>query len=245
MKNIKRILLPVFLFIFVCTKIIWAGPPFDTDDPQPVDFMHWEFYVSSAMEFAHHNESLTLPHFEINYGAIPNLQIHLLAPLGYVKAGSQSNYGYMDTEVGVKYMFFNSSDGFMAGVFPLIEIPTGNANKQLGNGKTQVFIPLWLQKSWGKFTSYGGGGYWINPGTGNKNWTFIGWEGQYDFSSVVTLGGEIYYQTADTQDGTSLTGFHLGGIINIDDHNHILFSFGRNFNSSEISSGYLGYQVTI
>ena len=71
-KNIFNILL---LILFLPIKI-WAGPPFDTDDPEPVDYLHWEFYVSSIMEFQHNESNLTLPHIEINYGAIPNLQIH-------------------------------------------------------------------------------------------------------------------------------------------------------------------------
>jgi len=24
-----------------------AGPPFVTDDPEPVDYRHWEFYIAS------------------------------------------------------------------------------------------------------------------------------------------------------------------------------------------------------
>ncbi len=213
MKNKSNTFIPALVLVLLLSKSIFAGPPFDTDDPQPVDFMHWEFYVSSVMEFSHSDENFTLPHFEINYGAVQNMQIHILAPLGYVKSGSRVDYGYMDTEMGIKYRFLNTGSGFMAGVFPLIEIPTGNSSKQLGNGKAQVYLPLWLQQSWGKFTTYGGAGYWFNPGTGNKNWTFLGWEGQYDFSSVLTLGGEVFYHTADTQDGLSVSGFHLGGII--------------------------------
>jgi hypothetical protein len=57
-------------------------------------------------------------------------------------------------------------------MFPLVEVPSGDADKGLGNGKTQYFLPVWLQKDFGKWTIYGGGGYWINPGTGNKNWWF-------------------------------------------------------------------------
>lgn len=241
----KKLIILSSLLIILLAENTFAGPPFDTDDPEPVNYLHWEFYVSSMMEFEPGSDNLTLPHFEINYGAFPNTQIHLLAPLGYVKYGRLSNYGYMDTELGFKYRFINTDNGFMVGIFPLAEIPTGNSSKQLGNGKAQFYVPLWLQKSWGKFTSYGGVGYWFNPGTGNKNWTFLGWEGQYDFSSYVTLGGEIFYQTPDVQNGQSVAGFHLGGIININDHNHVLFSIGHSLNSTDITSGYLGYQVTI
>lgn len=237
--------LNISLFIILLSVPVFAGPPFDTDDPEPVGMTHWEFYISSQMEFMRSSENLTLPHFEVNYGLIPNMQVHLLVPFGYVKAGQQRDYGYMDTELGAKYRFINTESGFMAGVFPLVEIPTGNKGKMLGNGKTQVYIPLWLQQDFGKFTTYGGAGYWFNSGPGNKNWTFAGWEGQYDFSGVLTLGGEIYYHTADAVDASSETGFHIGGIINFNDHNHLLFSIGRNFSSPGIVSGYFGYQVTI
>jgi hypothetical protein len=42
-------------------------------------------------------------------------------------------------------------------------VPTGNAERGLGTGHTHGFMPLWLQKSFGKWLTYGGG-YWINPG---------------------------------------------------------------------------------
>ena len=46
------------------------------------------------------------------------------------------------------------------GIFPLLEVPTA-AQEGLGNGHATAFLPLWLQKSWGKWTVYGGGGYGI------------------------------------------------------------------------------------
>src|ERR1035437_3994580 len=80
-----------------------AGPPFFTDDPQPVDFRHWEFYMASQMNFNHSDVDMTAPHIEINYGAIPDIQLHIIAPLGYVKTEAGKDYGYRDTEIGVKY----------------------------------------------------------------------------------------------------------------------------------------------
>jgi len=38
----------------------------------------------------------------------------------------------------------------------------------------QAFLPVWMQKDVGDWTVYGGGGYWINPGAGQKNWWFTG-----------------------------------------------------------------------
>ena len=246
MKRINCFFVIIVSVVIALSNVqIFAGPPFETDDPQPVDYLHWEFYVSSVMEYSSNDLNATLPHFEINYGAVPNGQIHLLAPLGYVQAGPEKHYGYMDTELGLKYRFVNDSSGLMVGIFPLVELPTGNQNKQLGNGKVQAYLPLWLQKSWGKCTTYGGAGYWYNPGIDNKNWIFAGWEAQYDFSDSFTLGGELYFHSADTNEGTSFTGLNIGGIINIGEHNHILLSIGHSFNNNGITTGYAGYQMTI
>jgi hypothetical protein len=244
MKPYKILLIIINTLVISEFAAIYAGPPFFTDDPFPVDPFHWEFYIASNMDFAHKDISMTCPHFEINYGVIQNMQLHILAPLGYIKNENGKSYGYMDTEIGVKYRFVNLDDGLMVGVFPLLKLPTGNELKKLGNGKTKIYLPLWIQNSWGKFTTYCGAGYWFNPGEGNKNYTYIGWEAQYDFSSTITIGGEIYHQTADIEGGNSSSGYNIGGYVNINEENHILFSLGHTFANPDFTA-YFGYQLTI
>jgi hypothetical protein len=234
----------VFLII-ITAACIYAGPPFFTDDPQPVDFMHWEFYLSSAMQYSGNDADVTLPHIETNYGLVPDVQIHLILPMQYTKRESVRQYGYSSTEVGVKYRFINEESGLQVGIFPLAEIPTGKNVTLAGDNKFKTFLPLWIQETNGKFTTYGGAGYWINPGTGNKNWFYAGWMGQYDFSETITLGGELYYQTASAQGALVSTGFSIGGYININEHNHILFAAGHNISGDNFTTGYIGYQVTI
>ena len=234
----------ILIILFVAEA--FAGPPFKTDDPEPVDYLHWEFYIASLQQFNNHESDVTSPHFELNYGALPDMQLHFLAPLEYVHSADGTHYGYSDTELGIKYRFVEETETTpQIGVFPLVELPTGNQREQLGTGRTQVYLPLWVQKSWGKFTSYAGGGFWYNPGVGQKNWTFEGWEFQYDFSEVVTLGGELYYQSAQSQDSPSSSGFNLGGFINLSDNDHILFSVGRSMSGTETITGYVGFQLTI
>jgi hypothetical protein len=243
--NLIYFLSKSFIFILIVPTFLKAGPPFLTDDPQPVDFMHWEFYISSQQQFSDNNVDATLPHFEINYGLIPDVQVHLIVPMQYSKRESSSQYSYVSTEVGVKYRFVNLDNGIQAGVFPIAEVPTGKNVTLAGENNLKVFLPLWLQVSSGKFTSYGGAGYWINPGTGNKNWVYTGWQGQYDFSETITLGGELFYHTADSNDSEGGAGFNLGGYININEHNHLLFSIGHNLTGANTTTGYLGYQLTI
>jgi hypothetical protein len=68
---------------------------------------------------------------------------------------------------------------------------------------------------------------------------------QYDFSKFVTLGGELCYQTANTPDAKAGESFSLGGFINFDETNHLLFSIGHSFSGIAATTGYIGYQLTI
>ena len=43
----------VLTFILLLTGIqqLSAGPPFNTDDPEPVEFKHWEYYIATINAF--------------------------------------------------------------------------------------------------------------------------------------------------------------------------------------------------
>jgi hypothetical protein len=229
----------------------WAGPPFRTDDPEPVEYQHWEVYLFSTGTHVQGDTAGVLPAIEVNYGAAPNLQLHVVAPIAFDKlGGSGTRFGYGDTELGIKYRFIEEDEkGWrpQVGVFPMEEAPTGNAARNLGAGHPREFLPLWVQKSIGDWTTYGGGGYWINPGAGNRNYWFFGWLLQRKITDKLTLGGEIFHQTADTVAGRDNTGFNLGGTYDFTENYHLLFSAGRglqNTNSTNEFSSYLGFQWT-
>lgn len=242
----------LFALLLALARPLWAGPPFITDDPDPVPYQHWEVYLASTGLRAADGWSGTLPHIEVNYGAAPGLQLHIIAPMVAAQtAGAPRQYGYGDTELGAKVRFVKEGqfgkDTPEIGVFPLVEVPTGDAARGLGAGYTQVFIPMWVQKSWGPdqhWTSYGGAGFWRNPGPGNRNWNFAGWELQRDFSKTLTLGGEAFHETADTLGAKGGFGFNLGGIVNFTDHRHLLFSLGRNGQQDHGLLWYAAYQWT-
>jgi hypothetical protein len=115
-----------------------AGPPFRTDDPEPVDYTHWEFYTFTSGTHISGDTSGVGAAFEFNYGLIPNGQLHIVAPTAFDSpAGSPTLFGYGDTEIGFKYRFIEEEkDGSrpQVGIFPLVELPTGNQNNGLGAG---------------------------------------------------------------------------------------------------------------
>ena len=132
-----------------------SGPPFVIDDPEPVDYHHWEFYVASQDAKMGGDWSGTGPHLELNYGVVPDVQLHLIVPLAYdVPPEGSAHYGPGDAEIGVKYRFIQETNHLpQVGVFPLLELPAGSAQDNLGNGHLQAFLPVWLQKSWGSWTA--------------------------------------------------------------------------------------------
>jgi hypothetical protein len=225
---------------------VLAGPPFLTDDPVPVELNHWEIYIATQTAIARDDSSGTAPHFEINYGALPEVQLHLITPFVYDHpSGDTTHYGYGDTEFGIKWRFIQETDQIpQVAAFPITEIPTGNDDAGLSNGKQQLFLPLWAQKSWGKWTSYGGGGYWLNPGEGNKDYWFTGWLLQRQVTEKLVLGGEAFYATPSEEDGDHRLGVNFGGIYDFTQNYHLLFSAGRDIKGPNLFISYLGFQIT-
>jgi len=246
MMRIGKILLGLW-FIGGLGSAAWAGPPFETDDPELVDLGHWEVYAAASYFGNGSGATGTAPQVEVNYGAFPDIQLHVIAPFAFnaPKIGS-SFYGYGDTELGIKFRLVSDWDSnFQMATFPLVELPTGNKTQGLGSGQTQAFIPLWFQKQLGPFTSYGGGGYWINPGTGNRDWVYLGWAVEDQLDALLTLGGELFFHTSPVVGGTNVTGWNGGGRLNLDSGNHLMLSLGRDFTQGSITfRGYAAYQWT-
>jgi hypothetical protein len=240
---------------------VLAGPPFLTDDPEPVDYGHWEIDSFSMGTIVHDDAAGALPGVEINYGALPGVQLHVKASIGFNSQDfTGTEFGYGDSEIGVKYRFINPGDDDwwpQVAIYPAVDAPTGSVVHGLGTGATHAFLPLWMQKNFGKWSTYGGGGYWINPGPGNRNYWFLGWQVQRQVTSNLTLGGELFHQTASTTGepgsvgfplGTQVTtGFNLGGTYDFSDNYHLLFSAGRGIQNADTSNRfayYLGFQWT-
>src|ERR1039458_190203 len=240
--------------VLICTmvtasRLALAGPPFLTDDPEPVEYQHHELYISSMQVKTQDGRVGTLPHLEYNYGAAPDLQLHVLVPYAFNNpTNGNGQRGLGDIELGPKYRFLQETDNRpMVGIFPLVEVPAGNVNKGLGNGSIQIFLPVWLQKRWGEWQSYEGGGYWINNAANANNHWFFGWQLQKDISEYLTLGAEIYHSTEQLHGVGSSSGFNVGGIYNFDEYNHLLFSAGRGLTNVDMAnqfSSYVAYQWT-
>jgi Putative MetA-pathway of phenol degradation len=231
----------------LCAFAARAGPPYTTDDPEPVPLPQWELYLSGTRATEGSDRSGDAPHFEANYGAAPSLQLHLIVPLGYAQPqGGTVTWGLGDLELGAKYRFVEETEGRpQIGTFPLVELPSGDASRGLGAGHVRAFLPVWVQKSFGAWTTYGGGGYWINPGAGNRDYWFAGCQVQVHATRSLSPGVEVYYQSPSTEAGRSEVHFNAGLILDLGEKSHVLLSAGRAVHGCDCTHAYAAYLLTL
>ncbi len=233
---------------FVLAALLTAGPalagaPYRTDDPGTTE--HWEIDLFSTGTNTRAGTSGVLPGLEVDYGVLPRVQLHISAPLGYTTAtGKGFGSGYGDTELGVKIRIIDATEEDWwpkVAIFPLVEVPTGNQRMGFSTGHTQVFLPVWVGKEFGDWSTSAGGGHWTNPGPGNKDWWYAGWAVQYKLEEGLTVGGEIFHQTASVAGGKASTGFNLGLLYDLSDNWHVLVSAGRGVQNAADTNAFSYY----
>nr|NUR36644.1 hypothetical protein [Sphingomonas sp.] len=205
-----------------------AGPPYLTDDPAPTDLGHWEIYGFTAVE-GHRSTVDGDAGLDLNYGALSGVQLTATLPLSFSNNSADGwRTGTGDVELGVKYRFLNDEkSGFSAAIFPRVILPTAAHSS---GEKTRLLLPAWAQKDFAGGTSvFGGGGYTINPGPGNRDYWQAAIATTHDLTKTVSVGAEIARQGPDTIGGTSQTRLGLGTIVQLTDHYALLFSGGPTF----------------
>jgi hypothetical protein len=202
-----------------------AGPPYLTDDPVPTDTGHWEIYAFTAGE----GRKSTLDDdvgVDLNYGAAKGVQLTATLPLSFSHAPQEGwRGGSGDVELAVKYRFLDDEHpGFSAAVFPRVILPTAAHSP---GERTRVLLPIWMEKDFaGGSSIFGGGGYMINPGTGNRDFWQAGIAATQDVAKTVSLGAELTRQGSDTNGGTAQTRAGVGSIVKLSKHYNLLFSGG-------------------
>jgi hypothetical protein len=205
-----------------------AGPPYVTDDPEPTETGHWEIYNFVGAEGAHHDWDGVLG-IDFNYGPVKDVQLTATLPLALTHeggpAGAGTRAGAGDIELGVKYRFLHAQTaGVDMSVFPRVILPT--ASKRFGTGRVQVLLPVWAQKDFGPWSLFGGGGYTINPGEGNKDFWQAGLAVTRTVSERLSVGGEATWEGADAVGGHSTVGLDIGGIYKLGGPFSLLVSGG-------------------
>jgi hypothetical protein len=227
--------------IFMCgPQSAFAGPPFLTDDPEPTETGHWEIYaplMEGEGRGAQYQGSVGT---ELNYGAASDLQLSVGLPAAYSHDAHGWHWGAGDIEISAKYRFFhNEAAGVSIATFPGVTVPTGSGG--LSAGKVTALLPIWAQKNAGRWSVFGGGGFAINPGSGNRNYWTGGVAVTRSFAEQLLLGVEVDRQGADKKGGSGSTRVGLGAIYQLRPPLRLLASGGPTFDDAGGSAGFHGF----
>jgi hypothetical protein len=253
--------LAVFAFIFfAATRLCAQGPPYQTDDPVPVDLHHYEFYIFGGVDGTPAEMDSTGPAFEFNWGALPRVQLHAILPWGvvapsnnpvYLPAGTgPTEFGLTDMDLGAKIAFIKETKHFpQIGSFTMFEMPTGNYDKGLGVGKVWYKLPIWLQKNSGKWLFDGGGGYQVVPQANYRDFPYTGWLVKRELSEQWELGAEIF---AHGREGFAAAQTERSAMIDVGGYYHFkhnaneqfLFCYGHSVAGQTENYAYVGMYWT-
>lgn len=202
-----------------------AGPPFLTDDPEPTDTGHWEIYGPLFEAEGSGDDFEGALGTEINYGPAKDVQFTVGLPAAYTHDAAGWHWGAGDLKASVKYRFYHDeAAGLQIAAFPGITLPT--ASNGMGSDHVTALLPIWAQQDLGEWSVFGGGGYAINPGAGNRDYWTGGIALTHRFGERFLLGVEADRQGADTVEGRASTSVGLGAIYDLPGPLRLLASGG-------------------
>ncbi|MFO1407757.1 MAG: hypothetical protein U1F08_09535 [Steroidobacteraceae bacterium] len=220
----ERLRFAVLLAGSLAGSIARAGPPYVTDDPVPTDRGEWEIYpyvTGSRADGSTDGEA----GLDLNYGAGDQVQLTLVLPAAWQgDVGIQVGMGTI--QAAAKYRFVTQRDGspIEVAVFPRLFLPVAQGEPSASH--VSILLPVWFGHTGGPWYMFGGGGYQVNPGRGNRNFWTGGVALTRTLRDGIDVGGEVYGQTPDADHSESFLGFNVGIVCAVSPHWSFLASAG-------------------
>ena len=198
----------------------FAGPPYITDDPDPTELGHYEIYVLSDGLFANHNYD-GVTGVDLNYGPVADVQLTATLPLN-VSSAARPHVARGEVEIGVKWRFLEDKKrGLSLAMFPRVFLPTSR-----NGGRASLLLPVWAGWKNEHWSVFGGGGFHLRPGAGNRDSWIEALAVTRTLSERLTIGAEIAHEGADVIGGEGSATFGLGAVVGLGGPFSLLLSGG-------------------
>jgi len=232
------------VLLCVAATPAFAGPPYVSDDPQPTDDGRFEIYAfgsGTSTQGGTDGEA----GIDFNYGAGPDLQLTAVVPFAFSSpAGRETVRGLGNIELAAKFRFLHQeAAGLDVAIFPRVFLPS--LSNRVGEQHAALFVPIWAERDWGAWSTFGGGGCALNRGGNSQDYCQIGWALSRRVLRGLTLGVEIYHQTADTRGGKASSGLGAGFTYDLDDHYHLMGSIGPGIQNAAATDRYSWYTALL
>lgn len=221
-----------------------AGPPYLTDDPEPTDTGHYEIYLFAGGSAARTGNGVA-GGIDFNYGAAPDLQLTAVVPLAWSDpATGRSATGLGNVELAAKYKFLHQDDvGVDVAFFPRVFLPAGTS--AVGERHVSLLLPLWIGRSWGAWSAFGGGGCTLDRGGGAQSFCEFGGALTRDVAPGLNVGAEIYHQGAGTVGGRASTYLGFGATFDLNENLHVMASGGPGIQNPAATGRYTWYAALL
>ena len=192
------------LTILFASSVVRAGPPFQTDDPEPIDYRNYEFYAFATPDGTGVETDPAGPAFEFNYGVLPNVHLHIIVPMAAIfprmirytrlREPAPTNTASATSKPGSNSRFIQTGKYRpMVGTFTMFELPSGatlaglRAWAKFGTG-----FPSGYRKAsaHGRLTAARARRLFRRPAIGTSQ--YGGWLLQRDIGKKLTLGTEVF-----------------------------------------------------
>jgi len=209
-----------------------GGPPVITDDPGTPGNRRWEINVAFTQETRTGVTNLETPIFDFNYGVGDHLQLKFEIPYAVQTAASHTRTGLGNSRFGTKWRFLDETTyGVSVSTYPQFTFnnPTSSVRRGIADDGWQMFLPLEVSKTLGRFQAGGEVGYNLRQTDANEVW--LGLVGAFQASSRTQLLAELHsIETGRLTDNESV--FDLGGRVKLTKLNTLLFTAGRSLPGS-------------
>ena len=221
-----------------------GGPPFVSDDPEPTDYGHYEIYAFAQGSSARDGRESAFG-IDFNYGAFPDTQLTAVVPVEVESpAAGATAAGLGNVELAVKYKFLHQeSVGWDVALFPRVFLPSGSA--EVGEKHFSLLLPVWVGRSWGDWSTFGGGGCVINRSGGSQDYCMMGWALTRRILRGLTVGAELVHQGADSKGGRASTGVGGGLIYDLNENVHLLAYVGPGLENAAETAQYTWYSSVL
>jgi hypothetical protein len=229
--------------LFVCAALagpVWGGPPYASDDPEPTDLHHFEIYHFASGTEARDGSSEAFG-IDFNYGAAPDLQLTAVLPYAFSHpSGEPTAAGLGNLQLGVKYRFLHQDQiGWDVAFFPHYYL--SSFTPEAAQPYASYLLPIWMEKDWGPWSTFGGGGCVIQQGATHKNFCFGSWALTRALSPQLRLGAELVHQAGDAWGTPSSTGIGAGMQYDFSACHHLLAYIGPTLQNAEQTTRYSWY----
>ena len=226
------------------SRLAIAGPPYVTDDPEPTDYKHYEIYLFGSATSTRDGSGGSAG-IDFNYGASPNLQLTVVAPLEFDRpVGGTTASGLGRVELAAKYRLLHQQGiGWDVAVFPRVFLPAGSS--EFGERHASLLLPLWFGRDRDRWSTFGGGGCELNHGGDSRDFCLVSWALTRRVSRNLTLGAELTHETADTRGGQASSGLGAGFQYELNERFQLPGSAGPGIQNANDTNRYSWYMALL